>query len=263
AKKVNELTKPISAYGIKFGAFETGKSNYADRMITRDEYKKSLQKQCWSRIFSDMNMEKYVTKGVNETINKFVEQQVHVPFTMRNVYKMIQLIVGTHGNRMNNVIIEAFENICSYAWKENCTGGEHWRTNSDYMVNKRFIIPCLCEYDTRWASEHVKVRYNSYVRMDDVVKALCYVTGTRYDDYTALRTFADDAKMEWGKWYEWGFFRIRGYKKGTMHFEFTDEKVWMQFNVKVAEAKGWRLPTARKTAKKARKSENGVDVWSK
>ncbi|MDR2888097.1 MAG: DUF4942 domain-containing protein [Bacteroidales bacterium] len=44
--------------------------------------------------------------------------------------------------------------------------------------------------------------------------------------------------MEWGQWYEWGFFRIRGYKKGTMHFEFTDENVWELFNRRVAETKG-------------------------
>jgi hypothetical protein len=37
-------------------------------------------------------------------------------------------------------------------------------------------------------------------------------------------------------------FRLRGYKKGTMHFEFVDENVWMEFNRRVAKIKGWVIP---------------------
>lgn len=46
---------------------------------------------------------------------------------------------------------------------------------------------------------------------------------------------------EWGKWHDWGFFRVRGYKKGTMHFEFKDESIWALFNQKVAEIRGWKV----------------------
>jgi len=214
------------------------------------------------KIFNDMKMDKYVTKGVKETINKFVEQQVHVPFTMKNIYKMAELIVGTHGSRMNQVLLDAFENICSYSWRENCTGGEHWKTNSDYMINKRFIIPYICSYnDYGSMHKHVHLNYSRNEYMTDITKALCHLTGTRYEDCTTLWSFVSDLKMEWGQWYEWGFFRIRGYKKGTMHFEFTDEKVWQQFNLRVAEIKGWRLPSTSSSTKKARKKGTGVEVY--
>ena len=36
----------------------------------------------------------------------------------------------------------------------------------------------------------------------------------------------------------WAFFRVKAFKKGTMHFEFLDEKVWMTFNKAVAEQEG-------------------------
>ena len=39
-----------------------------------------------------MNMEKYVTSGVMKDINKFVETQEKVPFTMKNIYKMLEII---------------------------------------------------------------------------------------------------------------------------------------------------------------------------
>lgn len=42
--------------------------------------------------------------------------------------------------------------------------------------------------------------------------------------------------------YEEGVLTIRGYKKGTMHFEFIDEDLWYKFNSMVAKSRGWELP---------------------
>jgi predicted RNA methylase len=269
AEEINELAKPISEHGIKFGAYRESESNYTK--ITREVYKKELQKRAWHRLFEEMNMQKYVTAGVSATINKFVEQQVHVPFTMRNIYKMMEIIIGTHSSRMEQVVVEAFEKICSYSWRENCTGGERWKTNSDYVVNRKFIIPYVCEY-RNWARHSHLVNLN-YSRMpvDDIVKALCYLVGVDYSNCSSLSAFVDCNEMLWGRWYDWDFFRIRGYKKGTMHFEFMDEKVWELFNRRVAEIKGWRLPETtnetkaqrkRKTARSRVKSETGVTLFA-
>jgi hypothetical protein len=252
ANEVNEMTKPIAEHGIKFGAYYTGNSNGNYKSITRETYKKELQKQAWGRIFTDLNMDKYVTKGVKSTLNKFVETQVHVPFTMKNIYKMLEIIVGTHGSRINQVLVEAFETICGYSWKENCTGGEGWKTNSDYVVNRKFIVPYICE--SEWYKDHVYVSFGGRAAdIDDVAKALCYISGMNYNDCSKLSEFVNKTKMAWGQWYEWGFFRIRGYKKGTMHFEFADAKVWEQFNRRVAEIKGWALPQTSNTTKKEKK----------
>ncbi|WP_438823232.1 DUF4942 domain-containing protein, partial [Prevotella histicola] len=38
------------------------------------------------------------------------------------------------------------------------------------------------------------------------------------------------------------YFRIKAFKKGTMHFEFLDENIWMKFNQEVAKLRGWVLP---------------------
>lgn len=89
----------------------------------------------------------------------------------------------------------------------------------------------------------MRLRYgdNEY-KIEDVVKALCYITGTNYDNIENLHRFVYNGNLSYGTWYEWGFFRIKGFKKGTMHFEFVDEKVWMKFNREVAKQRGWVLP---------------------
>lgn len=257
---INSIINPIYkqyADKIVFGARSTG-HNKQHTEITRDIFKKELQKSCWQRVFADMNMDKYVTKGVRENINVFVERQTHIPFTVKNIYKMAEIIVGTHANRMNQVLIEAFDLICSYS-SENSTAGEKWKTNSDYMVNKKFIVPWITEYDNRWPTSHVKVGFGKHRDdIEDIIRALCFLTATNYDDCTQLSTFVRDVKLEWGQWHNWGFFRIRGYKKGTMHFEFQDDDVWMKFNIAVAKAKGWQLPKQRKTKGNSKKSKEVI-----
>lgn len=278
--KMKSLTSHITQHQVNFGAF---KADYKETKVyvTKEEYRKQLQKDCWLHLFGLMKMNKYLTKGVREEINKFVEQQTEIPFTMTNVYKMAQMVVGTHGDRMKKVLIEAFDQICGFSWRENCTGGEHWKTNSDYMINRRFIHPWICEsvsYGSKYETVHISYRGDE--KVEDIIRALCYMTATNYDDIQPLRNFiqntsGDKAKdyngveswawkgnsMQWGQWYEWGFFRIRGYKKGTMHFEFLDEKIWEQFNKYVSEFRGWRLPGTTNSNKKARKKGTGLEIY--
>lgn len=239
SNEINKLTSFIGGSSVQFGAHSGRKDN--GTVITRDFFKKQLQKESWQFIFDKMNMRKYVTSKVLDKINRFIELQVNVPFTMRNIYLMIDMIIQTNGQRMNQVLIDAFDKICSFS-ADNSTAGEKWKTNANYMVNRKFIIPYVCKYDTRWPSDRVQLQYGSSNQMGDVVKAMCHLTGTNYDSTTELDSFASRMAMRWGEWYEWGFFRIRGYKKGTMHFEFADEKVWIRFNQEVAKAKGWALP---------------------
>src|SRR5690606_24958183 len=67
--------------------------------------------------------------------------------------------------------------------------------------------------------------------------------------------------LQWGKWFEWGFFRIRCYKKGTVHFEFREEKDWIAFNQKVAKIKGYPLPEKKEQTKyQAKQNGHGRGV---
>jgi hypothetical protein len=249
---INKLISPINdGLGIYFGAY-TSSNNNQYNSITRDIFKKALQKSAWRSVFHKFNMNKYVTQKLMGDINKFVEQQTAVPFTVKNIYKMIELIIGTHAERMDSVLTEAFDKICSFS-AENSTAGEKWKTNSNYKVNQKFIVPYMCSNDIRWPSARVNMSYSRYHELDDVIKALCYLKGIDYNTTTNIDQFVRNMEMEWGQWYEWGFFEIRGYKKGTMHFKFVNTKLWEDFNRKVGEIKGWQLP--RKTDKKTKGTE--------
>lgn len=287
---INTLISPISnGLGIKFGAFDTS-NKYASK-ITREVFKKELQKSAWQSVFDKLKMLKYVTKSITEQINKYVEMQSYVPFSMKNIYKMIEVIVGTHKERMDKVLVEAFDHICSMA-KENSEAGDSWKTNSSYKVNRKFIDGWVCECDSRWPTAHVKIRVGRRDEpIDDIIKALCYLTGKDYDtvmkedipiivdgvhqkDREGCLKYKEQSKSlysffmyhqtPWGEWVDWNdFFRVKGYKKGTMHFEFLDEKVWEQFNLRVSQIKGWQLPKKTDNKKKGteRTKKEGVEIY--
>lgn len=248
-QKINDIAKfsddRYNYMPIRFGTIDD-KGQAVN--ITRQQYKKQLQKYYWRIIFNKLNMEKHATMGLREQINKFIETQVNVPFTMHNVYQVLNMVIQTTGQRMEKALLEAFDMICSFS-AENSTAGEKWKTNANYMINKKFIVPNIVDYDPRYSSlyGYMRVHYggNEY-KIEDVVKALCYITGTNYDSIQGLYRFVHDRKLSYGTWYEWSFFRIKGFKKGTMHFEFKDDEVWMRFNQAVAKHRGWVLPKKSK-----------------
>jgi len=247
-----------------------------------------MQKSGWSWIFSKLNLTKHTTRGLKEDINKFVETQENVPFTMRNIYKMLEIVYATTGQRMDKAILEVFDKVTKYH-DDNRYGLPGWKTNSHYLLTRRFIMPNLTTvgYDGK-----IDANYSSnFELVEDLIKALCYVTGENYDDKRPIRDYLDysyflndkdgkpihedgysysksrklediEAKAtqrpdriilkvekEWGKWFDTDFFRIRCYKKGTIHFEFKSEKVWADFNQRVAKLKGYPLPEKKEQTK--------------
>lgn len=230
-------TKDFGYLPIKFGAISANKKSTD---VTHDQYKKALQKYYWRIIFDKLNMEKYATQKLREQINKFIELQKNVPFTMSNIYRVIDIVVQTNGQRMQNALLEAFDLICSFS-AENSTAGEKWKTNANYMINKKFIVPYMCSYESYYKNLHLNYSSNEG-KLEDVNKALCYITGINYDEIRRLSETIYKYQPAWGEWFKWGFFMCKGFKKGTMHFKFVDENVWFKFNYEVAKLRGWSLP---------------------
>ncbi len=233
---------------IRFKAVSEGEKSVT---VTHNIYRKALQKYYWNIIFDKLNMKKYATEKLKDQINIFIQNNVNTPFTMSNIYRVLDIVIQTTGQRMQQALEEAFDTICSFS-AENSDAGEKWKTNANYMVNRKFIVPYMTDgISYGWKEPYVNLSCGGYVnKVEDVCKALCYITGTDYDELQTLRQCVSK-DIQWGTWFEWSFFRCKAFKKGTMHFEFLDEDVWLKFNYEVAKHRGWNLP--KKTQKKGKK----------
>jgi hypothetical protein len=125
-------------------------------------------------------------------------------------------------------------------------------TNSGYMLNRRFIRAYMAEVS--WSGKGVNVKsYGSQAdEIQDLIKALCFITGRDYKEVGQPTKPADGVFWP-GEWYDWGFFRFRAYKKGTVHFEFKDDEVWAAVNARYARIKGQVLPETHRRPKTRRR----------
>jgi predicted RNA methylase len=206
--------------------------------LQRSQFKKDLQKSAWRLVFSKLDIDKYTTRGLREDINKFVETQTHIPFTMKNIYQMLYIIIGTHGQRMDKALLEVFDKVTMH-YDDNRYNVEGWKTNSHYLLTEKFIFPHL--FEVGWHGDlRPNLRYQNDV-IEDMQKALCYMTGTDYKQATSLYAFCNRIHVKPNTWYSWGFFEFKAFKKGTGHFKFQDKDIWAKFNQNIARIKGYPL----------------------
>lgn len=153
---------------------------------------------------------------------------------------------------MDQALLEAFDKVTRHH-AENQYGVEGWKTNSHYLMTRRFIMPGVCWQDQRWhRGPEIELGSSAHGDgiLDDLNRVLCHLAGRNYDDLPTLyaRVRNADGKYpaaEYGRWFEWAFFRCKAFKKGTMHLEFLDEDLWARFNQRVAKLKGYPLPEAK------------------
>lgn len=219
--------------------------------VTRNRFRKDLQKQAWKHVFDEFLPQQMATSQLAKDINKFVEDQSKIPFTERNIYRMLQIVAGTQDQRIDRAIEEAIDNLTKYT-KENRYGVEGWVTNSGYMLNKRFIRPSMAQLAY---SDPRKVGLQTYGsqwdEIQDLIKALCFITGRAIEEVRTPERINENQYWP-GDWHDWGFFLFRPYKKGTVHFEFKDEEVWAALNARYARIKGQVLPEQLKRKQKRR-----------
>jgi len=275
AEKMNQLTSGY--FSVKMGMNITN----GQKPIERSTFKKEMQKSGWKFIFAKMNMQKYATQGMRDDINKFVEEKTEIPFTMRNIYVMLANVVQTQEQTMDKAILEVFDKVTQHyhdnrfnveGWKTN----SHYLLNQKFIIpdmvkvgysgqvddchygSRNFekmedLQKAICfitgeNYDHKLTLMHMinykyKVKTNgNYGSYDDVFDEYMRAA-TRRDNLqkTCLDVEIEESKVEWGQWIQWGYFNIKCFKKGTIHFEFKDRELWGRFNQRVAKLKGYPL----------------------
>jgi predicted RNA methylase len=216
--------------------------------VTRNRFRKDLQKAAWKHVFDEFLPQQMATSQLAKDINAFVEQQSRIPFTERNIYRMLQIVAGTQEQRVDRAVEEAIDSLTKHT-AENRWGLEGWVTNSGYMLNRRFIRSYMAE--PSWSGRgNVTIKTGSASdEIRDLIKALCFITGRPFQEVSQPEATGDG--LFWpGEWYRWGFFRFRAYKKGTIHFEFLDDEVWAAVNARYARIKGQVLPEVHRRPKR-------------
>lgn len=196
-----------------------------------EEFLNTSTELAWDHIFDKTKLSRFTTEGVRKEIEKMRAQQGNMAFTASNMEDLFYLLATNNEQIMINCVLEAFDLMTKY-YDANKAYVEGWKTNSGYRVGK-FILPNM---GSPWG-DGLSWEHTRY--LDDIEKALCFLSGKRYDNIVHMRTVYD-RKCHYGQWVTSEFFETKLFKKGTMHFKWRDENLCTDFNALVAQHRpGW------------------------
>jgi hypothetical protein len=234
----------------------------------------AFNKSAWNKLLTDTKLRRLMTNKVRNSFEEKFKHQHNLAFTKVNMLKLYDNLMQNVGTILSDCILEAFDYFTKYH-EENRCHIEGWKTNDAFKVNRKIILGNCVRYGEYMSSHDLErcggdkfnMNYSRRTQLEDVDRALCHLTGESMQTtkekkgivtiYDALESHFDllgkVGKGSFGNKCESHFFKIKFFKKGTIHLEFKNKQVWQFFNEKACELRGFPLPSA--TAKSKREQE--------
>ena len=215
------------------------------------------KKEAWSMIFQQMNLSKYMTNSLRQKLFNFRDAQSSMAITKENVMSLFQHIMLNIRPIMDSAVSEVYDLFTRYH-KDNTSCSEGWKTNKQFHCNNKVILPDVVDagympnkygYNAKYS-----VTYHATQSLEDIDKAMCWLAGRNYESLTGEIEIPGQGKAPSPKdstiaetirridvgdqgWHESAFFRVKAFKKGTIHLEFKDNDLWAKFNLVVNQNK--------------------------
>jgi hypothetical protein len=203
-----------------------------------------LKRHAWFEILAKLDIEKYLTNGIRQNFNSFKENQGAMELSRENIRQFIIFLAQNRGAIMDTAITDVFDTFTKF-YEENRCHVEGWKTNSQWKVNRKVILPWYIEMSY---SSHYSINHRKWDEFADIDKVMCYITGKQYPDYSKrdesggivlLKDAISRVRIGDSSLHESEFFSFRCYKKGTLHLYFRDEWLWAEFNQRACKGKNW------------------------
>lgn len=246
-----------------YNSFLMGIYDSSDKVTKKDGtaenrynyYNKSIKKIMWKKVVKELNLERYMTNKISQNFSAFINQQSSIVFNKQNVADLFNMLISNSKNILDQAITDVFEMLTANYYSENRMHVEGWKTNDRYKVNRKVIAPTYVRYgeymnshDLKQYGDKFSVSYSGSEQYTDIDKVMCYITGEAYEQITTIRESLDFHFNKIGKVYtgqkfdnqcESKFFKIKFYKKGTVHLYFKDKWMWNEFNMRACADKNW------------------------
>lgn len=212
-----------------------------------DHFLDIAKDQAWNQIISQMGLEKYMTGSMKRTMVDFRNAQAAAELNKENIMQLFRMLMGSIGNIMEQCVVDVYDLFTRfYDGNTSCTEG--WKTNKRFEANRKIIIPgCVSAGfmpEKYGYHEYFNTEYGASSNLDDIDKAMCWITGTSFekldDESVPGRTIAAtirSTRVGDQDWQESNFFKVKCFKKGTVHLFFKDEGLWAAFNQRVNKGK--------------------------
>lgn len=206
-----------------------------------------FRNECWKTLFAKTKIGELTTKKVRQDFQNMKDQQGSMAFTKENIINLYEQLYQNRSNIMVSCIEEAFDLMTKY-YDENRVYIEGWKTNDQWKVNRKVILPRARDH---WNS-YPKLTWEFRDTLEDIEKAMCFILKKDYENINSVYKVIEEANrkaekekdfykytLNFGEWYDSEFFKFKMFKKGTIHLEFKDKYLYEQFNIIACKNKNW------------------------
>jgi hypothetical protein len=221
-----------------------------------NDFLDTTKASAWGAIIEQMGLGKYMTTGLQKTLDEFRTAQGAMEITKENIGKLFKFVIDNIDLIRRNCVVEVYDLFTRF-FKGNTSYDEGWKTNKRFKCNRKVILPDVADagFKPQLYGYRQYFGTNYRHRLSDIDKAMCWLTGRDYDaldnhsyditsryrsydpDKATIETVIQCIPVGDQGWHESAFFRIKAFKKGTIHLEFKDEDLWNRFNIAVNDGK--------------------------
>lgn len=202
-----------------------------------------LKSRFWNTVFDKTDVGRRTTSDFHKKFASLLLCQSAIAFTEANVREVLFLFLNNINQMMQDSLVKIFDEATSHHEK-NKLWGEGWKTNKSWKLNKRIIMPYMVTLDN-WGS--FSIGYSRREFLHDLDKIMCWLSASKLENiqpaFDAIGTFIDEVNRNKGQGYqaqfESTFFKIKIFKKGTLHLDFKNLDILKEFNRIAAENKQW------------------------
>lgn len=224
-----------------------GNTNYLEILGKGDfnQFVTTLNANAWTKVLNDMqDFNNYLTTKVKKQFLQKFQDQKNMAYTKKNMVALVEMLFLNQEKILNDCREEVFDLMTRYDIK-NRVHVEGWKTNDNYKVNRKVILPNIISQG--WNGK-LEVRYGrGRDEIMDIDKAMCSIMEFKIEKiktiYHTLENHLKENVAHTGALsnneVESTFFKIRYFKKGTIHIYFKERFLWEEFNLIVCKHKGW------------------------
>lgn len=220
-------------------------------MITKNSLEEkitALKHKFWGYVFDKTKIGAQVTSRFRDKFEQYEQGTRSLAFSVPNITNVLMSFIENADEILKECVLEVFDMLTKYH-KENREHVEGWVSNHSWKVTERVVLPWAIKCDRYGSYVSYSFNYNMEKSLDDLDRVLCHLSQRKLEEITRISyvakrhiDFLGQRPVRWSGFsdeIESTFFRIRIYKKGTIHLRIKDRDLWDRFNIRAADGKGW------------------------
>lgn len=206
------------------------------RITDHTSFVAALRSRCWDEVFTKSKLANYLTSDERKKFHAAQEEQATKEFNLANIENLLLNMMNSIDDICVRSARSLFERMTKYH-KGNVIYTEGWKSNSSYKISRKIILPDVLSYPWRAGEIPDDIQYNEREKLCDIEKTLCMILGIKYEEISTLHTSTVQRALgrlnseSFGTWHDSYFFKVKVFKKRTMHLYFKDEEILNKLNL--------------------------------